>query len=239
MNFVDQLRRQVWLRRLRWFGLKHSCPVCGARLKSFVPHKSDPTMKHDALCPVCQSKHPHRRAVLLLRQIAQEMPNPGEVLHVAPEPRLGQHMQKLFRGKYVSGDIVPGIGQLQFDVAEMPFRDGQFGLLFCCHVLMMLPSSRVEQAVRECFRVLKPGGIAVLEAALVPGHTIEMENKTDEDRRKLWYSHDVLRMFGALDYWPMMERAGFQVEHRTIAGPAEMERYKLYFDKQSCVRKPA
>jgi SAM-dependent methyltransferase len=239
MNLIDQLRRQTWLRRIRWFGLRYACPVCGARLKGFVPHKSDPKMKDDALCPVCLSKNPHRRAVLLFRQLARENPSPGEILHVAPEPRLGRHMQRLFRAKYISGDILPGVGQLQFDIAEMPFRDGQFGLLFGCHVMMMLPRDRIELAVRECFRVLKPGGTAILENPVLPGHTIEMESKTDEERREKWYSPNVLRMFGALDYWPMFERAGFQIEHRKIATPVEVERHQLYFDSQSCLRKPA
>ncbi len=48
------------------------------------------------------------------------------------------------------------------DVRDLPFGDNEFDLILCGHVLEHLPSP--ERALRELYRVLKPGGHLVLVA---------------------------------------------------------------------------
>ncbi len=49
------------------------------------------------------------------------------------------------------------------DLLELPFHDSTFDLVFGDHVIAHVPN--IDLALRECFRVLKPGGFLVLNAA--------------------------------------------------------------------------
>ena len=64
---------------------------------------------------------------------------PLRILHIAPEPHLGTRLAALPDVEYVSGDIRKGMGQVRFDICDLPFDDGSFDLICCVHVLMMLP----------------------------------------------------------------------------------------------------
>ena len=132
-----------------------------------------------------------------------------------------------------------GRGQRAFDIAEMPFPDQYFGLMFCCHVMPMLPRARLLMAVRECFRVLAPGGIAIIESPVKDGATIEMEHNTEAERQAAWYSGDVLRIFGDDEYWPMFEAAGFRVVERPIASEADARNWRLYQTTFKYFERPA
>ena len=59
-----QLRR-MW-NRTRSIGLSHQCPICGSRLRAFLPHGNTPDP--NCVCPVCASKAPHRLAWLYLQK---------------------------------------------------------------------------------------------------------------------------------------------------------------------------
>lgn len=49
------------------------------------------------------------------------------------------------------------------DAATLPFRDGVFGAVLDAHCIGHLPAVGRQVAVRECFRVLRPGGHLVAE----------------------------------------------------------------------------
>jgi len=50
---------------------------------------------------------------------------------------------------------------LRGDVTSLPFADASFGAVFLCHVLHLVPAWRA--AVREFVRVLRPGGIVLVD----------------------------------------------------------------------------
>ncbi|MCB9025188.1 MAG: methyltransferase domain-containing protein [Bdellovibrionaceae bacterium] len=57
--------------------------------------------------------------------------------------------------------------QLQLaDAANMPFKDNQFDSLSCANAIHSFPE--LEKSLRECFRVLKPGGIFVGNCLITP-----------------------------------------------------------------------
>lgn len=90
---------------------------------------------------------------------------------------------------------------IQGDVRRLPFPDHSFDLVSCLDVLEHIDDD--AQAIREAFRVLKPGGIFL---ATVPAHPW------------LWSSHDEalhhLRRYTTRGITEKIIRAGFEIrEH--------------------------
>jgi hypothetical protein len=86
--------------------------------------------------------------------------------------------------------------------------------------------------MRELFRVLKPGGWAILQVPIDERreHTLEDPAiRTPEDRQKAYGQHDHVRLYGR-DYPDRLRAVGFEVEIdwyvRTFA-PAEVRRLGL------------
>jgi predicted SAM-dependent methyltransferase len=98
-----------------------------------------------------------------------EKPRPSNESRT-PLPRTGKNEQpKLlnvgcgahFHSNWVNLDIVPaGPGVRQHDLrAPLPFKQGEFAAVYHSHVLEHLPHSQALPFLRECHRVLAPGGI--------------------------------------------------------------------------------
>jgi ubiquinone/menaquinone biosynthesis C-methylase UbiE len=81
------------------------------------------------------------------------------VLHFAPE----QAFYKLFRNQenldYTTTDLLSPLADVKADICNLPFADNSYDIIFCNHVLEHIPDD--TQAMKELFRVLKPGGVVV------------------------------------------------------------------------------
>jgi SAM-dependent methyltransferase len=152
----------------------------------------------NAVCPVCQSRDRHRLAWLWLCVQTPMLVSPMAVLHVAPEGVVARRLRALRHLRYVSGDLVHR-ADLRMDLGRLPFADGIFDLLYCSHVLNMLPDDR--PALAEIFRVLRPGGHALIQVpAPVPGSGIEAgAASTREDRERVFGDPDMYRRYGRDD----------------------------------------
>jgi SAM-dependent methyltransferase len=62
---------------------------------------------------------------------------------------------------------LPGVPLVQFDLTAAPFRDGQFDGIVALNVLEHIADHR--KALAEMARMLKPGGVAVVEVPAGPG----------------------------------------------------------------------
>jgi SAM-dependent methyltransferase len=94
------------------------------------------------------------------------------------------------------------------DITDIPQPDGAFDIVICNHVLEHVPDDR--KAMRELRRVLRPGGLAVLQ------HPVQDRPDTYEDfsvvdateRLRVFGQEDHVRIYG----WDMLDRlraAGF------------------------------
>jgi 2-polyprenyl-3-methyl-5-hydroxy-6-metoxy-1,4-benzoquinol methylase len=83
-----------------------------------------------------------------------------KVLHFAPE----QAFYKLFRNQknldYTTTDLLL-LGRCKSRHLWFAFEDNQYDVILCNHVLEHIPDD--TKAMQELYRVLKPGGMAILQ----------------------------------------------------------------------------
>jgi SAM-dependent methyltransferase len=140
--------------------------------------------------------------------LRDRIPPGARVLHVAPEPGLARRLRALDID-YLSVDLDSPHAMKRCDITAIPEPDGAFDVVICNHVLEHIPDDR--QAMRELRRVLRPGGLAVLQ------HPVYDRPDTYEDfsvvdpaeRLRVFGQEDHVRIYG----WDMLDRlraAGFE-----------------------------
>lgn len=97
------------------------------------------------------------------------------------------------------------------DLTMTPWRDASFDAILCNHVLEHIPDDR--QAMRELFRVLRPGGWAILQVPMDTRRATTFEDPTivsPKARERAFGQADHVRIYG-LDYKARLESVGFVV----------------------------
>lgn len=205
LTLKQRLRRG--LQRLRYFGLRRSCPLCRASLRSFLPHGVP--VRPDAICPVCDSRDRHRLAWLYLSAYFAQNSRPLDVLHLAPEPELARRMAALPLLRYRAGGL--GSPPLEWmDITALPLAACSQDFIYCSHVLNMLPAD--QPAMRELQRVLRPGGCALLQVPVQrQAATRELPpDSTPAQRQQAFGDPGMYRRYGD-DLSQRLAAAGFQV----------------------------
>ncbi len=221
-----QGREHLWRTYRRWFtrGDRYECPLCGARLKTLWPRGlSHPVLKkydiigggyrEQASCPVCGSTERERLVYLFIRHRTDILQRPVHLLHVAPEPQLGRLLQAAAQVDYLSADLYVENVMVKMDITDIPYPDDHFDAIICNHVLEHVPDDR--RALRELYRVLKPGGWAILQVPYserIPTSIEDPTITTPEDRARHFGQEDHVRIYAKVDYLARMADAGFRVE---------------------------
>ena len=185
-------------------------PISGKTYRKFLPYGRVHS-RENALCPGSLSLERHRLLWLFLQRKTDFFTAPKRMLHVAPE----QCFIELFRVQhnldYTTGDLFSPLADVKMDIHAIPFEDNTFDVLFCNHVM-----EHVEDDVacmKEVYRVLKPGGFAILQ---VPSNyeraaTYEDASITDpKAREKAFGQDDHVREYG-LDYGDILRQSGLTV----------------------------
>ncbi len=191
-------------------GSAFACPVCGGRFRRFLPFGLNG--RRNARCPGCGSLERHRFMWMHLRDRHRLLRRRLRLLHIAPEHCIRDALASNPGLNYVSVDMFDPEADRAADLTALPFRDASFGFAICSHVLEHIGDDRA--AIAELFRVLVPGGRAVV---MVP---IDMKRpETYEDSsidtaagRDEAFGHPYhVRICGA-DYPDRLRQAGFAVE---------------------------
>ena len=196
-------------------GGRVECPCCGKRLRKFARFHG-----LNDQCPACGSLMRHRAMLLYLRDVLRVQGRADDILHVGPGAALVRWFGTLDGIRYVTFDLDSPLATVQGDIRKMPFEDQSFDLILCLHVLEHVEDDGT--AIRELYRVLAPGGKAVIQ---VPPSDLDetYEDPTvvaPEDRERVFGQWDHVRICGS-DYGDRLRAAGFDV--REIDPVAELD----------------
>ncbi len=143
---------------------------------------------------------------------------------------------------YVPGDLVPDRGHEKVDATAIHL-DPTFDGVLTSHVLEHIPDD--ESAISEMYRILKPGGWAVVLVPFVASlpETYESDAITSRwARYRHFGQHDHVRVYGR-DLPARLEAPGFDVTLRRYAdelSESGVEKYGLRSaDVIFVLRKPA
>ncbi len=124
-----------------------------------------------------------------------------------------------------------------FDITQLPFAENYFDLIICYHVLEHVTDDR--RAMSELFRVLKSGGVVLLQVPFSENETLEDSSITSpEKRKKLFGQEDHVRYYGRRDFVSRLQQTGFKVEEIKYAKTLGEEKIRLYqLDKEEIIFK--
>ncbi len=226
-------RQAMWrfFRRIGNWGLTRKCPCCGASVRNFLPYGDPP--RENAACPICGSLERHRLIWMYFQQRTDLLDGkPKKMLHVAPERQLGHLFERQPHIDYLSGDLLNERSMVKMDITDIQFPDEQFDVIYCSHVLEHVPEDR--RAMREFYRVLKPGGWAILQVPIGADTTYEDPTITSpEERFRVFGQADHVRIYGP-DYADRLKESDFNVTIDKFAAELpekEAQRYGLQLDE--------
>jgi ubiquinone/menaquinone biosynthesis C-methylase UbiE len=132
---------------------------------------------------------------------------------------------------YITADIESPLARVKMDIHKIPFEKNTFDAAMCNHVLEHVEDDIL--AVQEIFRVLRPGGWAILQVPFM-GKNLERtfedpSVKSASDREKIYGQSDHVRIYGK-DYPDRLRSAGFEVlEDQFVKefSDAQIKRYAL------------
>jgi SAM-dependent methyltransferase len=186
-------------------------------------------LRDEARCVFCGALERHRLAWLYFQRETDLFDGRHKrVLHVAPEPCFEPRLRACLGDGYLTADLLSPRVMVRMDITAIQYPDDHFDAIYCSHVLEHVPDDRA--ALREFFRVLKPGGWAILLVPITADQTFEDPSITDPaERLRLFGQEDHVRRYGP-DYVERLRGAGFQVCTCTVADlvrPADARRMGL------------
>ena len=220
------VQAKIWrtYNRVTNYGQRYECPLCGAHLKTLWPRGlTHPVLtqydiigggyRQQASCPVCGSTERERLVWLYIAHRTDLIRRPARLLHVAPEPQLGMVLQRLPHVDYLSADLYDERVMVKMDITQIDYADASFDAIICNHVLEHVPED--VRALRELFRVLAPGGWAILQVPLSEKIQTSIEDPTvatPAERSRVFGQEDHVRIYAKADYLNRLRAAGFHIE---------------------------
>ncbi|WP_426090945.1 class I SAM-dependent methyltransferase [Flavobacterium sp. DSR3-2] len=231
-------------------GTTFTDPIDGKSFKMFLPYGYG-TQRNNVLSPSTLSLERHRLLWLYLNKETDffqpelvsgssvanikriklrdaETNSALKVLHFAPE----QAFYKLFRNQknldYTTTDLFSPLADVKADICNLPFEDNQYDVILCNHVLEHIPDD--TKAMQELYRVLKPGGMAILQIPqdLSRATTFADDTITDQkERAKIFGQYDHVRIYGR-DYFDKLRSIGFKVIEEDYTDKIAPELVKKY-----------
>lgn len=191
-------------------GKKYQDPIDGKTFRSFLPYGYE-NPRENVLSPSTLSLERHRLLWIFLKNETNFFKDSLKVLHFAPEQAFYRRFGKLKNLDYVTTDLNSPLADVKADICNLPFENDSFDVILCNHVLEHIPKD--TKAMKELFRVLKPGGWGIFQIPqdLNRAKTFEDHSITDKkERAKIFGQYDHVRIYGR-DFFEKLRSIGFQV----------------------------
>lgn len=229
-TFLIQLSVQLRpLLDLFYRGKRFTDPINQKSYRKFLDYGYH-TIRKNVLSPGTLSLERHRLLWLYLKRETTFLEERIKVLHVAPEQAFYKIFKSIDHWDYTTTDLNSPLADVHSDLCDLPFKDQEFDLIFCNHVLEHIPDD--IKAMSELFRVLKSGGSAFLQVPLEQDRpdTYEDDSITDPgERARIFGQYDHVRIYGK-DYFTRLESVGFQttaLDYTASLSPQEIATYAL------------
>jgi len=181
------------------------CVICQNR-STFVPFG-----RKQRICPFCFSHGRHRLLFLYLQTKTTLFKENLSLLHFAPQECLEKKFRNQKNLQYITAELYVE-ADLKLDIRDINLPDNTFDVVLCLHVLEHVVGDK--KAINEIFRILKPGGWAILQVPLEKDRPETYENWDIVDpkgRLEHFGQEDHVRFYGWRDYKDRLEKAGFIV----------------------------
>ena len=191
------------------------CNVCRWSGRTFTGDHWHP----ETVCPNCGSQVRHRLLTATLDGMSDhpelleaKLLAGKDILHFAPERQLRERIRNISR-KYTTADFDRGDCDLKLDMSAMPsVKNSSCDVVIACDVLEHVPEDLA--AMRELYRVLRPGGVAVLSVPQMDPPAVTDQDpsvKSEAEREKRFGQKDHVRMYGD-DFITRLSATGFEVD---------------------------
>lgn len=203
-----------------YYGFGRYCPVCKRSSRSFRRYGQPP--RDDARCVRCFSLERHRLTWLYFERHATLFDfKPKKILHIAPEACFSSRLSRRFSNDYVTLDLYRRDVSIRASVTKLAFQDRSFDIVYCSHVLEHVDDDRA--AIDEFFRILKPGGSAIVLVPITVSRTYEDPTLvTETQRARAFGQKDHVRRYGR-DFVERLRASGFNVTTIHVADVASHE----------------
>ncbi len=228
------IKASYWVRpAIAWWlkGDKFTDPIDGKSFRKLLPYGYG-VQRENALSPSTLSLERHRLLWLYLQNETDFFSSDKKlkVLHIAPEQCFLDIFRKQKNLDYITSDLESPIADVKADICDLPFKDNEFDVVFCNHVLEHITDD--TKAMQELYRVLNNGGFGIFQIPqdLSREKTFEDDTITDrKERARIFGQYDHVRVYGR-DYFNKLRTIGFKVDEvdftKKIA-PEKLERFAL------------
>jgi SAM-dependent methyltransferase len=138
------------------------------------------------------------------------------ILHLSPEKKLFEYLK--INNKVVTADIEPlfyksiDTNIKQEDATGLSYSNNSFDVVMGNHIMEHIPDD--TKAIGEIYRILKPGGRAILQVpySTTIAATIEAPDMHDPKKQAaLFGQKDHVRIYRLQDYINRLQQVGFKV----------------------------
>jgi SAM-dependent methyltransferase len=215
------------IRYSKFKGAGFTCNCCGASYTRFIPDY--PSVENvsainsneviagygeNILCPNCLSTARERLIIALLKE---EFKIAGKkILHFSPEKNIYNFLKT--NNEIITADIEPLFyksidGKIKDeDATRLSFNDNSFDVVIGNHILEHIPDD--TKAITEIYRVLKPGGRAILQipySTKISGTIEEPEINDAKKQSAMFGQKDHVRIYQLQNYVERLQSRGFKV----------------------------
>jgi predicted SAM-dependent methyltransferase len=210
-------------------GNKFTDPIDGKSFRMFLPYGYG-KQRNNVLSPSTLSLERHRLLWLYLQNETDFFTSKDKkkILHFAPEQAFYNRFRNQKNLEYTTTDLFSPLADVKADICNLPFEDNQYDIILCNHVLEHILDD--TKAMRELFRVLKPGGVGVFQIPqeLSRATTFSDDSIVDQkERAKIFGQYDHVRIYGR-DYFDKLRSIGFTVIEEDYTNKISTEMVEKY-----------